>query len=757
MRNLDILPEFEPKTLSFGSVPCYSYQRSLADEAAAGLAPDEPIFWLRVMHCIRAFETMIAQLRSGQLMPYPGYRFWGATHLSVGQEAVAVGGCGVLRPDDYITSCHRGHGHGIAKGAFGLRAAGAAELDAFCAKIDFASDQADPFERALELHLYRTMAELLGKEDGYCRGRGGGMHIADVEAGHLGANAIVGGSLAIATGAGMSMMLQGSDRVVLCLHGDGAVNNGIWPESVNMACMAQFADRGVPVIYLIENNHYGMTGQQAGEVTGIDHLARRGFAFASDGMHAEVVCGMDVLAVRDATTRAIELCRSGDGPVLLEVMTYRFWGHSLSDQQRYRSKTEVAAWQAQDAITRLERQLITAGALTDESAKAIRDQAYEHMRELTLRAANAADPPASAVCDGLFSDTTSDIIGAELATSDYDGALVRDVRDKDGQMSYRNAVREAMFEEMLRDRRVVFYGEDVGEHGGAFAVTVGLYEIFGPDRVFNTAISESAIAGSGVGMALTGMRPVIEIMFIDFILMAMDQVGNQAAKFKYMFGGAATVPWTMRTTIGGGKGYAGQHSQSLEAVPAHVPGLKIVAPATPADAKGLLKSAIRDDNPVIVIEHQLLYADKGEVPKGDYLVPLGSAAVAREGADVTIIAYSYMTKVALAAADLLAERGIAAEVIDLRSLVPMDIETVTASVAKTGRAVVLSQAPKRCSFAEHVAAEISERIFASLTAPVRVVAAPEAPPPMSPPLEQAFMPSPERVRDTVIEMTEGSD
>ena len=752
MRDLDILPDFTPATLKFGTVPCYGYQGGLAEELAGGMAASEAAFYLELMHYIRAFETMIAQLRSGQLVPYSGYRFWGATHLSVGQEAVAVGGCSALRPDDYITSCHRGHGHGIAKGAFVLRSADAAHLEAFSGKVDLPTERTDPLDRAMEVHLYRTMAELLGKEDGYCRGRGGGMHIADIQAGHLGANAIVGGSLAIATGAGLSMMLQGLPRVVLSLHGDGAVNNGIWAESVNMACMAQFRDAGVPVIYLIENNQYGMTGQVRGEVTGIDYLARRGFAFAADGMHAEVVNGMDVLAVRDAVGRAAQLCRQGHGPVLLEAMTYRFWGHSLSDPQRYRSKAEVAAWRQEDPIARLTGQLIAAGVLTGEEAEDMLRRVAEHMRELTVRAANAADPDPATLCEGLFSDTDSQNIAPELATTDYDASLVRDTRDKQGLMSYRNAVREAMFEEMLRDRRVIFYGEDVGEHGGAFAVTGGLYEIFGPRRVFNTAISESAICGSGVGMALTGLRPVIEIMFIDFLLMSMDQVGNQAAKFKYMFGGNGTVPWTMRTTVGGGKGYAGQHSQSLEAVPAHIPGLKIVAPATPADAKGLLKSAIREDNPVIVIEHQLLYADKGPVPAGDYLVPLGQASVAREGADVTLVAYSYMTKVALAAAELLAGDGVAAEVIDLRSLVPLDTDTLTESVRKTRRAVVLSQAPRRCSLAEHVAAEITERMFDTLAGPVRIVSAAEVPPPMSPTLEDAFMPNAERVRQAVIEM-----
>ena len=750
MKSLDIFPDFTPKTVQLGSLACFKYQRGLADELSDGVQLSDMLFFLELMHYIRAFETMIAQLRSGQLLPFPGYLFRGPTHLSVGQEAVAAGACAALKADDYITSTHRGHGHGIAKGAYALKVAGPEQLEAFCGEVSFASDKQDPFGRAMEVHLYRTMAEFLGKEDGYCRGRGGGMHIADFHAGHLGANAIVGGSLAIATGAGMSMMFQDRSNVVLCFHGDGAVNNGIWSESINMACMSQFQEKGVPVIYLIENNQYGMTGQGFGEITGIDYLARRGAGYAQNAMHAEVVNGMDVLAVRDAVNRAAEMCRKHQGPVLLEMMTYRFMGHSLSDQQWYRSKQEVAAWREQDAILRLEAQLIEAGELTADEAAQMRQRTNEHMRELTFKAANANDPASTTLHEGLHSETNSNEITDDLKTTTYDVSLVKDTRDKQGRLSYRDAVREAMFEEMLRDKRVVFYGEDVAEHGGAFAVTVGLYEIFGKDRVFNTAISESAICGSAVGMAVTGMRPVAELMFIDFILMSMDQIGNQAAKIKYMFGGYATVPWTLRTTIGGGKGYAGQHSQSLEAIPAHIPGLKIVAPATPSDMKGLLKTAIRDDNPVIVIEHQLLYADKEVVPKGEYLVPLGKAAIRREGGDVTIIAYSYMLKIALETAELLSSRGVQAEVIDLRSLVPLDLEALCTSVSKTGRAFVLSQAPKRCSFAEHLASEITENNFANLKAPVRIISAAAVPPPMSSVLEQESMPTAEKACEIII-------
>ena len=746
MKALDVYPDFAPRTLELGSIPYCQYQRGLTDELADGMTDEDAVFGLRVMHSIRAFETMVARLRSGQLVPHEGYRFVGTTHLSVGQEAVAVGACAALGVDDYITSTHRGHGHGIAKGAYALRAGSPEQLEGFCSQVDLAGDTDAPFDRAMDVHLYRTMAEFLGKEAGYCRGRGGGMHIADFNVGHLGANAIVAGSVAVATGAGMSMMLQDSDRVALCFHGDGAVNNGIWAESLNMACGAQFREKGVRVIYAIENNQYAISGQARGELTGVEFLAKRGFAYAENGMHAEVVNGMDVLAVRDAVRRAMAGHRRHEGPVLLEMLTYRFLGHMLGDQERYRSKQEVAAWKAQDPIARLEAQLIQAGKLTQDRADAMRERIYENMESLTCQAARSADPDPATLHEGLFSDTDSSDVPRELQTVDYDASVIGDPRrgDSQGTLAYRQAVREALIEEMVRDKRVVFYGEDVAEHGGAFAVTPGLYEIFGKQRVFNAPISESAICGTALGMALTGLRPVAELMYIDFILQSMDQVGNQVAKNKFMFGGKATVPWTLRTTTGGGRGYAGQHSQSLEAIPAHIPGLKVVAPATPADAKGLLKTAIREDNPVIVIEHLLLYADKGPVPQGDYLVPIGQAAVTRSGRDVTIVAYSYMAKVALEAAEMLAAEGIDAEVIDLRSLVPMDTDTVTASVRKTGRAVVVSQAWQCCSFAEHIVWEIVSRCFDRLQSPVGVVAAPAVPSPMSPTLERAYMPDAEK-------------
>jgi 2-oxoisovalerate dehydrogenase E1 component len=684
---------------------------------------------------------MIVALKEGTVKPYEGFAFTGATHLSIGQEAVAVGTMAALRGDDYITSTHRGHGHAIAKGGYALMRMGAQQLSEWMGEGQPKGSREELLSRALKRHLAKTMAELLGREDGYCRGRGGGMHIADFHVNHLGANAIVGGSLGIATGAGLAVQKLGKDQVVACLFGDGAANNGIFHESLNFACMDQLP-YGLPVIYLIENNQYGMTGQQRGEVSGVAYLARRGAAYNHENMHAEVVNGMDVLAVWDAATRAAELCRSKQGPVLLECLTYRYLGHSLSDQRvKYRTAEEESAWRACDAIDVYERQLVEAGALSEREAQALRERAETRIREALDAALRSPEPSPATIMEGLFADTTSEQISPDLQTPALLKPMRQYRRDSEGRIMYRHAVCEALYEEMLRDRRVIVYGEDVADYGGAFQVTVGLLESFGRERVFNAPISEAAIVGVAAGAAMCGLRPVAEIMYVDFMPLTMDQTANQAAKTRYMFGGKATLPMVVRTTIGGGRGYAGQHSQSLEAMLTQVPGLKVIAPSTPYDAKGLLKSAIRDDNPVIFIEHQLLYTEKGVVPEGEYTVPIGSAAVTREGRDITIVAYSMMAQVALQAAELLAADGIEAEVVDPRTLIPFDAETVAASVRKTGRLLIVCQAPKTGCFGEHIAYRAQELAFASLKAPAQIVAAYDIPPPMAQTLESENFPS----------------
>jgi 2-oxoisovalerate dehydrogenase E1 component len=745
----DTRPDFAPFEESLGTFRGFDFAGDAGSEIAAGrLTASTALDVLDDMLAIRELEEMIVRLRSGGYDPLPGYDYRGPTHVSIGQEATSVGACSALRPDDHVTSSHRGHGDAIAKGFAAIRAMSDESLRAR-APWTTATTHEGLLADALEEHVYRTIAELFGKEEGYCRGRGGGMHIGDFSTGHLGANAIVGGSVPIATGAAMALRYRASDRVVCCFAGDGAYANGVVLESLNWASQEQWTNHlagssaaGLPVVYVIVNNHYGMTHRTDEEVMGVDHLARRAAGFAANNMHAEVVNGMDVLAVRDAMERAADICRNGQGPVLIEASTYRYYGHSLSDpRNEYRTRDEEAAWRAVDPIERLKGQLVEAGVADASTLAEMETRAHERNARAAVRASQATDPAPADLLKYLYTDTAADVV------PDADGAVVT-IADPpvakrvNGAISYKDALRQALVEEMLRDRRVIVYGEDVADYGGAFKLTKGLLETFGRERVFNTPISEACICGTAVGAAMAGLRPVVELMYMDFALMASDQIANQAGKWHYMSGAQTEIPLVIRASVGAGKGYGGQHSQSLESVFTHIPGIYVVYPATPADAKGLLKSAIRTNNPVLFVESQGLYGTQGIVPDGEYLEPLGVARVVREGTDATIVAWGPAVLDALTAAERLkAEQGVEVEVIDLRSLVPLDMETVLASVRKTGRCVVASQAVLIGSFVNEIVARIQLDAFDYLDAPVGRIGAANGISPQAEGLERAFLPN----------------
>jgi len=746
----DTRPDFAPFEEELGSIKGFQYGGGLATEVESGsLNKEAALGLLDDMLAIREMEEMIVRLRSGGgYDPLPGYDYRGPTHVSIGQEASAVGASSVLRVTDNVTSSHRGHGDAIAKGFSALRQMTLEQLQARMSRTDATRDEL--LGAALEEHLYKVIAELFGKDEGYSRGRGGGMHIGDFSTGNLGANAIVGGSVPIATGAAMARRYERSDTVVCCFAGDGAYANGVVLESLNWAAQHQWTNHlagdrpfGLPVIFFIQNNHYGMTHRTDEEVMGVRHLARRAAGFATDNMHAEVVNGMDVLAVRDAVTRAAALCRAGEGPVLIEASTYRYYGHSLSDpRNEYRTREEEAAWKAVDPIETLKGQLVETGIATGDEVAAVIAGAVERNARAAKRAAAATDPDPATLLDLLYTDGTSDVVPAAAAEPKVFAELPAAKVDAEGRILYRDAIRDALADEMRRDSRVIFYGEDVADYGGAFKMTKGLVETFGRDRVFNTPISEAAICGTAVGAGIVGLRPVVELMYMDFALMSSDQIANQAAKWHYMSGGQVEVPVVIRCSVGAGKGYGGQHSQSLESLFTHIPGLWVVYPATAEDAKGLLRSAIRTNNPVVFVESQGLYSTKGVVPEGDYTTPIGKAKVVREGTDATIVAWGPAVPDALTAADVLAvSRGIQAEVIDLRSLVPLDMETILASVRKTGRAVVAAQAVLTGSFVNEIVARIQAEAFDDLDAPVGRIGAAPGISPQAESLEKAFLPN----------------
>jgi 2-oxoisovalerate dehydrogenase E1 component len=653
-----------------------------------GKKATEMISYLKKMLEIRYFEEKVMDLLSKDIVK-------GASHLYVGEEAVAVGATAAIKDSDYITSTHRGHGHCIAKGG--------------------------------DLNL--MLAEVCGKYTGYCKGKGGSMHIADVKAGNLGATGIVGSNIPVATGAGLSFKMRRTNEVVLCFFGDGAANTGVFHESVNLASIWN-----LPVVYICENNLYGMS-VAVNRAFPFKDIAERAKGYNIPGVISD---GMDVLNVKKVVEKAVERARKGKGPTLVECKTYRYYGHSRSDPRAYRTRDEETEWKNRDPIVTFEKKLIDDNILTPNKIEQIKEDVTKEIDDAEKFAINSPYPPVETLFDGLYTDLYSDYSIINLADAENKALKMKKIR-------YGEALNEALREEMLRDEKVFLMGEDIGIYGGAYQVSKGLYKEFGSERVIDTPISEAAIAGAAAGAAMTGLRPIAELMYIDFSTIATDQIINIAAKNRFMFGGKSTVPVVYRTQGGAGRGIAEHHSQSLEALYEHVPGIFVVMPSTPFDAKGLLKTSIRDNNPIMFIEHKMLYNTQGEVPEAEYTVPLGVADIKRAGTDVTIIAYSRMVFFALNAAEELAKENINAEVIDPRTLKPLDTKTIIDSVKKTNKAIVVHEGYKTCGIGAEIIAQIMENAFDYLDAPVLRVAGEDVPIPMSPVLEEAAIPSKEKI------------
>jgi 2-oxoisovalerate dehydrogenase E1 component len=637
----------------------------------------------RRMLVIRGFEERVAALyRDGEI---PGF-----VHLSIGQEAAAVGACWPLRPADVITSTHRGHGHCLAKG----------------------------------LEPLGMFAELMGKDAGTNRGRGGSMHIADPQLGIFGANGIVGAGLPIAVGAATASQLRADGGVAVAFFGDGAPAQGAFHEAVNLAAVWKS-----PVVFFCENNGYAEFSPEATQ-----HAATLAQRTAGYGIEHVAVDGNDVVAVATAMQLVVDGVRSGGGPVVVEAATYRWHGHYEGDPQRYRSNEEVEAWAAKDPLLRHAERLREAGVSVDELT-ALSSSVSDALDRAVDEARGLDRPTPETLHDFVMRPRPT---RPEPPAAGADAAVFRTM----------DAVHDALEAELSSDDRVFVAGIDVGEGGNVFGLTRGLHDQFG-DRVRDTPISETAIVGLGVGAAMAGMRPVVEVMYLDFLGVCLDQLLNQAAKLPFMTGGSAEMALTVRTQFGAGRSSGSQHSQSLEALLAHIPGLSVVMPSTPADTYGLLRAAIQDPNPVVFIENRLLYGMKGPQPPADHVAPIGVSSVVRPGTDVTVVSVSRMVHEAVAAAEVLAGEGISVEVIDLRTVAPLDMGPVLDSVTKTSRLLIAHEAVVPFGIGAEIAATIAREAFWDLDAPIERVGAAATPPPYAPELEQAWLPDRDDISATI--------
>jgi 2-oxoisovalerate dehydrogenase E1 component len=752
--------------LSFPDVPVRAYDRTMnAERATRGDRALREV--LRHMMIVREFESMLAAFKSKGAYGDIAYVYRGPAHLSIGQEGAAVGQALALQPDDHILGNHRSHGEFIAKG---LSAVG--RLDATRLTAIMEAHQGGALLRIVERHLPAAsaiglaenflllglLAEIFMRANGFNGGMGGSMHAFFPPFGAYPNNAIVGASAGIATGVALRKKLSGAGSVALANIGDGSTGCGpVW-EAMNFASMAQFrtlwdeAHRGgLPVLFFFINNFYAMGGQTIGETMGWDRLSRIGAGINPQAMHAETVDGMNPLAVADAVARKRALLIRGEGPALLDVESYRWGGHSTTDANVYRTREEVAAWVAHDAIASYATSLVAEGVMTRREVDAMRASVAATIKAVTIAAVDpgispivdiAADP--TLIGKLMFSNTEISLPDSKallVAPLDSSARIRQDAKKSRYGLSptgeklspmraitLRDALFEATLHHMVHDERLIAYGEECREWGGAFGVYRGLADVMPYHRLFNSPISEAAIVATAVGYALDGGRALVELMYGDFMGRAGDEIFNQMAKWRSMSGGVLKLPIVLRCSIG--SKYGAQHSQDWTALVAHIPGLKVLYPATPYDAKGLLASALASDDPVVFFESQRLYDaveqfHSGGVPADYYRLPIGEPDIKREGRDVTILTIGPSLYAALAAATQLeSSYSVSVEVIDARSLVPFNYDRVLESVQKTGRLLLVCEASERGSFPMTLAANVTRYAFRDLKAPPRVLGSP---------------------------------
>ena len=779
----------KPGFVEFQPIPVNQYQKSVTEEKE-NFTSDEFKAIYHDMVLIREFETMLNLIKTKGEYNGTSYNHPGPAHLSIGQESAAVGMAWTLTVDDFIFGSHRSHGEILAKGMSAIHKLDDEQLTAIMesffdgaiyeiVKKDFTGSVKELARRFL---VYGTLAEIFARKTGFNRGLGGSMHAFFTPFGVYPNNAIVGGSGDIAVGAALYKKVNRKPGLVVANIGDASLACGpVW-EGISFAAMDQFRELwegdmkgGLPVIINIMNNQYGMGGQTVGETMGYGIAARIGAGVNADQMHAERVDGYNPLAVIDAYKRKRKVIEEKRGPVLLDVLTYRYSGHSPSDASSYRTKEEVAAWEAQDCIRSFGEQLQEAEVATQADLDSISDEIRMLVNEMFLLAINEEVSPrmdnADIIGEMMFSNGSVDSFSdakPEVLIPLEENPRVKKIANKERfafdaagkpfskmkQFQLRDGIFEAIIDRFYKDASLIAYGEENRDWGGAFAVYSGLTEALPYHRLFNTPIAEASIVGTAIGYAMCGGRVIPEIMYCDFIGRAGDEIFNQLPKWQAMSGNVLRMPVVVRVSVG--SKYGAQHSQDLTSLVAHIPGIKVCFPVTPYDAKGLMNAALQGTDPVIFFESQRIYDigeqfHEGGVPTGYYEIPLGEPDVKKEGKDITFLTIGHTLYPALKAAKELEEKyGMSAEVIDARSLVPFNYEKVITSVKKTGKIIVAGDATARGSFLNDWAANIGQLAFDWLDAPVCVLGSRNWITPAHE-LEEAFFPQPGWFLDMIHE------
>lgn len=790
-KKLMVVPDKVRKssTLKINPIPVNTYKKTVEEELASNrdITPASCLRIFRDMAVIREFETMLDNVKKVGVYEGIPCKHLGPAHLSLGQEGAAVGEAFYLSVDDHIFGSHRSHGEILAKGLRAVQDLKGKSLRGImenyfggvvlriveqhdpnwtplvvtgkgkAKKPVFTSDEEE--EQGVDFLLYGLLAEVFGRDYGFNRGMGGSMHAFFCPFGIYPNNAIVGGSADIATGAALFKKMMQAPGAVVANIGDASMGCGpVW-EALNFAAMGQYNTLwdpehrgGLPIIFNFMDNFYGMGGQPIGETMGFDRLARIGAAINPENMHAETIDGNNPLALAEAYKRKLQLIKDKQGPVFLDVLCYRQTGHSPSDQSSYRERDEIEMWRQVDPLTEFGEKLVKAGVAGEDDLAAVREYAKRKvMKACRLAGDEGTSPrmqlgPRKGVATMMYSNqpevklpglkNKSDVRMpmAEIPRVQQIAKKSRQGLDAEGKVlkamravTYGDAIFESIVHHFYNDSRVVAYGEENRDWGGAFAVYQGLTEALPYHRLFNSPISEGAIVGTAVGCALEGGRPIVELMYCDFMGRAGDEIFNQLAKWQAMSAGYCKMPVVLRVSVG--SKYGAQHSQDWTALTAHIPGLKVVFPATPYDAKGLMSTALMGNDPVIFYESQRLYNQteviwSQGVPAEYYSLPIGEPAVIKEGSDLTILTFGATLYVAVEAAKKLEqEYNLSVELIDGRSLVPLDLEPLVNSVKKTGKLILASDACERGSYLHTVASQITQAAFDYLDAPPAVIGA----------------------------------